>query len=831
MTDLTRHTPNAGPGNGESRAPMPFEYAESGPPAPGYGGGPRGRQPVDDDVIELTEVIQILRRKMWMILAFLILGGALGWAVHEFREPSYRATAVIMVEDPRGQMSERLAAMDPRGGPSDPIRSAMELLRSRSVLGQIVEEEGLRLRPSGAGNRVPTLAGIQVGEFALPDTVRLAFGEGGVRATSARIGETVEAGYGQTITLGEVAFHVASRPDLPEAELLVVERDRAIERMARALSTQPRPETNVVDVHYTASDPEEAQRVVNRAVMVFRERSTRDARSESQRRRVFLEEQLAQADTSLQFAQASLTEFRSREQVVSSQAQGTAEQTGLMNIEMRREELRADRDMYRSILGTLANATPGEMGERLQAIVASPEVAANPVVSSLHQQLLELEAEREALTGGPWGLSATNPDVARIDQQIATTRGRLEGAVRSHMEALDARLAAMDDLRSRTATQIAARPGSLAEEERLMQDVAFIRRTVEQLQDEYQRARLAEAVEEGPVQVVDLAPLPRDSEQAGLPLMLALGLMLGGMLGAGGAFVLEMLNTKVRRQEDLEQALNVSTVGVIPRLPKTGAVGTLKLAAGAATSGRAAGAGTLPARSQGRPGRHRELVTVHQSRSAEAEAFRTLRTNLLFAQNHEPIRVAVVTSALPGEGKTTTASNLAVTYAQQGLRVLLADADLRKPRVGEVFGMDRKPGLTELVLEEADPARAIRPYDAVDGLWILPSGTLPPNPTELLGGARTRDFLRTLRDRFDMVILDSPPLAGGADAAILGAAADGVIMVVRAGQTEMDAARHAARQLHTVGARLLGTVMNDPDGEAKKYGTYYHSQYYGEAVS
>ena len=825
MSDLTPR--RQGPSNGG----LPFEYVEPAggrPPTSGWGPpSDRGGRP-PDDTIELTEVVAILRRRIWLVLACVILGGGLAVALHELRDDQFQATAVIRVEDPRGQMSERLGGFERMGTGTDPIRSALEVLSSRSVLGQIVDQEGLRLMADNGLPPSSVLTGVEVGEFALPDTLHLSFGSPGVEVRSARIGEAVEAGYGERIEVGEVVFRVDEPPAVSEARFILLEREQAMSALERNLVSQPRPETNVVDVRFTASNPETAQRIVNRAVQVFQERSTSEARAESQRRRLFLEEQLAQADTTLQMAQAELTTFRSQQQVVSGHEQGAAEQSGLMNIEMRREELRADRGMYQSILGELASAEPGEIGERIQAIVASPEVAQNPVVSALHTQLMEYEAEREALTSGPWGLSDSNPDVARIDQQIVTTRGRLESAVRSHMDNLDARLAAMDDLRDRTAAQIGSRPQTLAQEERLMQDVNSIRRTVEQLQDEYQRARLAEAVEEGPVQVVDLAPLPRESQDAGLPLMLALGLMLGTMVGAGGAFVLEMLNTKVRRQEDVENVLRVGTVGVIPRL-RTGRRTQLLGRGGSGKKGGTALAHTGNGAGNG-AGVGGELVALHDTRSAEAEAFRTLRTNLLFARDHDPIRAMVVTSTVPGEGKTTTASNLAITYAQQGLRVLLVDADMRKPRVGELFGTDRKPGLSELVLGQAGLSECVRPFEAVEGLHILPSGTLPPNPTELLGGARTRDVLRTLREHFDMVILDSPPLAGGADGAILGASVDGVVMVVRAGETEMDAARHAARQLYTVGANLLGAVMNDPDGEAEKYGTYYHSEYYGEAV-
>ncbi len=825
MTDLTRR-PNDPPD-------WEFDDAAYDPAAgtavdrplvrsEGYRGAPPpDAPPPDDDTIELREVLAILRRNLWLVLLSVGLGAGVAWILAERREPAYRAQAVIRIEDPAGQMSSQLAVLDRGGTRTDPILSALEALRSHSTLGAIADREGLRLSPVNGPAGAVRLEEVQVGEFALPDTVDLAFGNPEITATSRRSTEVVRAHAGEVIELGEIRFRVAEAPEgLEGASFELVSRDRVIRDLERRLTTRQRPQTNVVDVEYTASDPELAQRVANRAVQVFRERSMEEARRTSQRRSLFLEEQLVQADSSLRVIQDELSDFRTRNQVFSSGQRAQAQQTGLMDVEMRREELRADRQVYLSLLQGLQGASDTEVGTRLQALAASPEVAANPVVASLFAQLLQYETEREALVSGPWGATPRNPDVARLDQQIATTRGRLEAAVRSQLDNLDARLSAIDDLRNRTAGAITGLPQAEAEEARLVQQVTSVQRTVEQLREEYYRAQLAEAVEEGPVEVVDLAPRPLTSEGAGLPVMLALGMMLGFMVGGGSAFLKEMLNTSIRRREDLEVELQVPMVGVIPKLKGLPGGKRKRLGSGL-------GSGKGP-KGKERRASGRELITVHLNRTAQAEAFRTLRTNLLFAQDHEPVRLLVVTSANPSEGKTTTAANLAVTYAQQGLRVLIVDMDLRKPRLAEVFGVPRKPGLTELALGEARGSEVIHPFEAVEGLHVLPAGTIPATPSELLGGKRVRQLLDALRERYDMVILDTPPLSGGADAAILGAQADGVLMVVRAGDTDREAARMAARQLHTVGARLLGAVMNDPSGEVPRYGYYYQYEYYGE---
>lgn len=221
------------------------------------------------------------------------------------------------------------------------------------------------------------------------------------------------------------------------------------------------------------------------------------------------------------------------------------------------------------------------------------------------------------------------------------------------------------------------------------------------------------------------------------------------------------------------------------------------------------------------------LVAAAHTHSTGAEAYRTLRTNLIFSQAVQSLKTIVVTSASPGEGKTTTAANLAVTFAQQGMRVLLVDCDLRRARLHKMFNVPREPGLTELILDHEVPTEVIR-GTPVENLSVLTSGTLPPNPSELLGGPRMERVLEVLREQFDMIVLDSPPLLAASDASVLGTKTDGVLLVVRAGQTERGAAQQAVQQLAVVGARVVGAVLNDPDAKVPQYGGYYNYEYYGE---
>ena len=205
-----------------------------------------------------------------------------------------------------------------------------------------------------------------------------------------------------------------------------------------------------------------------------------------------------------------------------------------------------------------------------------------------------------------------------------------------------------------------------------------------------------------------------------------------------------------------------------------------------------------------------------------AEAFRSMRTNVLFAAADEGARSLVVTSTGPGEGKTMVAANLAIGFAQAGQRVILIDADMRRPRVHQIFGQKQEPGLSNLMVGHAVASTTIC-KSGVPGLWLLTAGRIPPNPAELLGSRRFKEFIALLSQHFDAVIIDSPPIMAVTDSAIVASAASGVIFVVGAEMTSRQAAKVAIEQLQNGRPRFFGAVLNRVELERN---AYYYSGYY-----
>lgn len=799
-------------------------------PAPGGGStpelygpiGPPHRPQADADAaeaVDLREVLAVLRRHARLILGvtLLIFAGA-AYLVYT-QQPQYLARAVIRLQDQRqaltGGIQGTAAVEQVLGKKNDPLLSQIQIMRSRGAAGAVVDGTDARLQSRTRGFSVALLRDVAAPP-EVADTLTL---DVGARIYRVRddVGPAVSAPYGRPVRAGGVRLTVTERPEgISEAEIVLLPRSEAIDQLLENLRVTPRAETDVVDVEYTAPDPVRAQRVVNAAVEEFQARNAESAQQQSRRRRMFIEDQLEKTDSVLAQAQLALTKFRERQQVFSSRQQFSTQQASIMGLEVRRQEIDADRRMYESLLAGLTLAPEGQSSSRLQTLVSSPGIASNPVIAQLYEQLVRYETTSDSLTTGAWASAPNSPDVQRVRALARSTRAKLVDAVRSHVAALGARVAALDELKARNTAQMSGLPATEAEEARLAQRVETARSVADQLREEYQKARIAEAVEVGQVEIVDRAAIPSKPVGSGRGLKLVLGLVVGLMLGSGAAFLREHLDTAIQHREDVERALGVPSLAVIPRIASTPHRSRLALARGRRQSGD----------DTDRPA---SLVAATDLRSSGAEAYRSLRTNLIFSQAVQMLRTVVVTSASPGEGKTTTAANLAVAFAQQGMRVLLVDCDLRKAKLHRVFSLPREPGLTEVVLGHVPPEEAIR-GTTVDRLSVLPSGTLPPNPSELLGGQRMRDLLRVFSQSFDLVVLDTAPLLATTDAAVLGTQADGVLLVVRAGGTDRGAAQQALQQLRHTSARVVGAVLNDPDARVPQYGGYYYHDYYGDGA-
>jgi len=293
---------------------------------------------------------------------------------------------------------------------------------------------------------------------------------------------------------------------------------------------------------------------------------------------------------------------------------------------------------------------------------------------------------------------------------------------------------------------------------------------------------------------VQVASVPQKPSSPNVPLNLALGLLVGLALGVGVAVLRETLDNRIRNEHDVELISEVPIVGGIAYDPK------------AAT---------------------RPLIVQADPRSPRAESFRTLRTNLQFLNTEGTSRSFVITSSVPSEGKSTTTANLAIALADAGSRVLVVDADLRRPKLAEYMGLEGAVGLTDVLIGRAELLDVIQPW-GTGSLYVLPAGKVPPNPSELLGSQTMVNLITLFEKEFDYVLFDAPPLLPVTDAAILGKSVGGALVVVSAGHTHKNQLKGAVTALANVDARLAGfivTMLPTKGPDAYGYGRYGYGGY------
>lgn len=302
--------------------------------------------------------------------------------------------------------------------------------------------------------------------------------------------------------------------------------------------------------------------------------------------------------------------------------------------------------------------------------------------------------------------------------------------------------------------------------------------------------------------VLDYARLPGAPVSPKLRSALGVAIVLSLLLGVLLVFALDVLDRSVKSQEDVEGRLHLPFLGMMPRLET------------ARQAPELAG-----------PVRSPDLYVAHYPRSTVAEACRTIRTNVLFLGTERPLRKLLVTSSVAREGKTLSCVSLGVVLAQGGARTLIIDCDLRRPRVAKAMGVKGTIGLTNLLLGDMKPEDVIQESE-VPNLWVMASGPIPPNPAELLDGLHFRQLLEDLAQRYDRVLIDSPPAGPVTDPAVLSTAVDGVVLVVRHSSTSRDTVKRAAQAMLDVGGRILGVVLNDVDTTTKGYRSYYGAYYH-----
>ncbi len=576
------------------------------------------------------------------------------------------------------------------------------------------------------------------------------------------------------------------------------------------VTVEPIKGTSLVQIRVEHPDPKTAARVANAIGEVYIQRSVQKGLYGIQLARKFVERQIEKVQRDLDAVKEEIVGFKRRRQTSDPDAETSARLEQVISLQNDRMQLESQ---YRANLVEINN-----LKRRLKqssGLVTTKRWVKNPQIDRLEQELIDLEIQREAMLKD---YPPQSPYLEQIDAKITSTKARLQSLLSSRSTTEDyirepnpdrktllsqikdlelqnrVLLSQMNSLshqiqQEREAlSRVPAQQSVLAE---LMKRGNLLETTYTDLLQRLTDLRMSEAAYIPYARIVDRAlPSSRPVRPKKIPTV-ALSALLGIFLGLSAALLLAAMDMGLRSPEEVEQWLGLPTLAMVPFVADP----------------------------------NKRMALRASSRSLLSEGYRMLRSNLKFSSTDRPLKVFVITSAVPREGKTHTAANLALTMAQNGLRTALVDADLRHPNLHRIFNINREPGLTNLLVGDL-PLEEAWKASQTSNLWILPSGPIPPNPAEILDSEKMYRLLNLLRGQMDVVVLDTPPCSILTDASILGRVADGVLMVVSAGNTDRRIVTQSIDNLAKAGCRILGVVLNKVDLRRESYYHYYYHYYY-----
>ena len=572
--------------------------------------------------------------------------------------------------------------------------------------------------------------------------------------------------------------------------------DAAAAAILRRIDIEPVKNSFLVNVKARAYDPKLAALLANTLADAYIEQNLQLKIDTNEQAGSFLGEQSADARKKLAESERALQRFNETNNVISMEERqaGMTARLGQLNTElaktrMLRQDLENRNQKLHELLQKSGAGVPAGV-EYYMAQFASNTAALRAELDSLEADL----AEQSKI------YTPKHPKIVSIVSKIQMLRKKLSEEVsraalglRNEYEiALKTEQSLESQIRDEEQALKSLNAKGL-EHAVLKREVESNVRIYELLAAREKETGVLSGIRTNNIRMIDRAKVPIAPFSPNRPRALALGLLVGLVGGLGLVFFLEYLDDSVSDPDQLEKYVHVPFLGPVPQLePKE--TGPLS----------------------------RDLIAMKEPKSVYAEAYRAVRTSILFSSPDDPPRVFVVTSSGQQEGKTLTAVNLAITMALNDKRVLLIDADMRKPRIHKIFGIENKFGLSNLIGGSPDVGHAMMKTQ-VSTLIVMPSGPVPPNPSELLGSARLSKFIRLMREKFDVIIFDCTPLIAVTDATVLATQVDGVILVIKSGATRRAILKRGVKQLEDVQAKIIGAVLNQVN---VKNSSYYHASYY-----
>ncbi len=574
------------------------------------------------------------------------------------------------------------------------------------------------------------------------------------------------------------------------------------------------PNTRIIEIHYSSTDPQLAASAVNTLAATYVEQNFKTKFDSTMQASNWLSNQLVDLQMKVETSQEKLVRYQKEHEIL-----GTDEKTNIitekldeLNKEMTAAE--SDRMQKEAVYRQTQTNDPDEIAAAIIAdTTGSGSTATSGLLDKLREQQANLRIQAADLSSqfGP-----SYPKVIQLGNQIKEIDHQMQSETNKAVDHLKGQyLAALQrenmlrgsfEKQKQEANKLNE---SAIEYSILKRDLDTNRTLYEGLLEKLKEAGVTAGLRSNNFRIINAARVPTAPSEPNIPRNLAFALVLDIISGVGLAFVLENMDNTVRTPEQATALSALPSLGMIPLGSKSASYG---------------GSGKRLALTASKE--VVETVTQVRPQSQMAESYRALRTSLLLSNLGAPPKVIMVTSARPQEGKTTTSINTAIVLAQKGVRVLLIDADLRRPSIHKALGMGPRSGLSNVLTGSATVQQTITTSPILPNLFIMPAGTPPPNPAELLASSNMRDLILELREQYDHIVIDTPPTLSVTDAVVLSPRADATILVIRSGQTTKQALRRSRDILMQVNAHVAGVLLNAVDLSSPDY--YYYYEYQGK---
>ncbi|MGD9898978.1 MAG: GumC family protein [Calditrichaceae bacterium] len=731
----------------------------------------------NEQQLSLNDYLRILYRGRWIILISFLVVFLFTLYYTMTATPVYESTTSVII-DRNGAMERTFYDMGGFGGQNTTIANQLEIIRSRSLSERVVK----RLDLSDVRDSLALFQPNSQGEY---------------------------------LTMRGMIGVIKSSMDVSHKK-----------------------ETDIIQITYQASTPFESAYIANTIADEFQYANAEASRGEISDLRKFLETQLSKKGEELRLSEERLRDYQEREKVASLDDETSGLVGRLSGVESMLEQAQVELQAKLEMKSSLAK----QLDERKQTLSTDLSEISTPYLSSLQQELASIVAERTKYTTAieievqDVNKRHFEANIKQYDDKIKAMKQKLEEEARkistssmvkdpfqisqdlvtqlltsdAEIKTLTAKISALQDVVNEYNRKMEILPEKVLELARLERRRMVDEQTYIMMTQKMEETKIQEAGQRNEVRIIDEAIEPYAPVKPKKKMNLMLGALIGLGLGIGLIFLVEYFDNTIKTHEDIER-MGLNILGTIPTIAtdKVEKKMESKLSRLGPIEGK-----KIEAR----------LIAHFDPKSPVSEAYRTLRTNLQFSKIDEKLKTILVTSSGPKEGKSTTAANLAIAMAQSGNRVVLVDADLRRPVVHSIFGQEKDSGVTNYLMD-AIPYEELAKTTPINNLFIITSGILPPNPSELISSHKMEGLLERLKEDFDIILFDSPPVIAVTDAAILSTKVDGVIIIVSSGQTNRDALLRSQSLLDNVGARILGFLLNNVDVEGT-YGSYYYYYYH-----